>query len=56
MQEYEALSSAGHRSLTGNWAAASDPVGRALALWHGRALVDVQCGSLLEVEATRLEE
>lgn len=57
MQEYEALSAAGHRSLEqGDWAAASDLLGRALALWHGRALVDVQCGSLLEVEATRLEE
>lgn len=57
VQEYEALASAGHRALEqGDWAATSDYLGRALALWHGRALVDVQCGPLLEVEATRLEE
>jgi DNA-binding SARP family transcriptional activator len=57
VQEYEALASAGHRALEqGDWAGASGYLGRALALWHGRALVDVQCGPLLEVEATRLEE
>jgi DNA-binding SARP family transcriptional activator len=57
VQEYEALATAGHRALEqADWAGAADYLGRALALWHGRALVDVQCGSLLEVEATRLEE
>ncbi|MFG2503287.1 BTAD domain-containing putative transcriptional regulator [Streptomyces sp. NPDC048441] len=57
VREFEALASAGHRTLEqGDWAAASDYLGRALALWKGRALADVQCGALLEVEATRLEE
>lgn len=57
VKEFEALSSAGHRALEqGDWPAASAHLGRALGLWHGRALVDVQCGVLLEVEATRLEE
>ncbi|GHF22057.1 AfsR/SARP family transcriptional regulator [Streptomyces morookaense] len=57
MQEYEALATTGHRALErAEWAAASGYLGRALALWRGRALVDVQCGPLLEVEATRLEE
>jgi len=57
MQEFEVLASAGHRSLEqGDWSAASAHLGRALALWKGRALVDVQRGPLLDVEATRLEE
>jgi DNA-binding SARP family transcriptional activator len=56
-QEFDALSSAGHRALDqGEWAEASSYFGRALSLWHGRALADVQCGPLLEVEATRLDE
>ncbi|MER5914436.1 AfsR/SARP family transcriptional regulator [Streptomyces sp. NPDC001982] len=55
--EYDALSSVGHRALQkGDWEEASSYLGRALALWHGRALADVQCGPLLEVEATRLDE
>ncbi|MFG2561765.1 BTAD domain-containing putative transcriptional regulator [Streptomyces sp. NPDC048496] len=55
--EFDALSSGGHRALhQGDWPGASSYFGRALALWHGRALADVQCGSLLEVEATRLDE
>ncbi|MFJ7070604.1 BTAD domain-containing putative transcriptional regulator [Streptomyces sp. NPDC101115] len=55
--EFDALSSAGHRALhQGDWPGASSYFGRALSLWHGRALADVQCGSLLEVEATRLDE
>ncbi|MGK5638275.1 AfsR/SARP family transcriptional regulator [Streptomyces sp. URMC 126] len=57
VQEYEALATAGHRALEqGDWGGASGCLGRALALWNGRALVDVQCGPLLEVEVTRLEE
>ncbi|MEU4203913.1 AfsR/SARP family transcriptional regulator [Streptomyces sp. NPDC045470] len=57
VQEYEALATAGHRALEqGDWGGAASCLGRALALWHGRALVDVQCGPLLEVEVTRLEE
>lgn len=56
-REYDALSSAGHRALEQrDWAEASSYFRRALALWHGRALADVQCGPLLEVEATRLDE
>ncbi|MZD07798.1 hypothetical protein GTW43_22335 [Streptomyces sp. SID5785] len=56
-QEYDALASVGHRALEqGDWAEASSYFGRALALWHGKALADVQCGALLEVEATRLDE
>ncbi|CAM5403655.1 hypothetical protein STENM223S_05212 [Streptomyces tendae] len=52
-REYDALSSAGHRALEQrDWAEASSYFRRALALWHGRALADVQCGPLLEVEAT----
>ncbi|MFI6942056.1 BTAD domain-containing putative transcriptional regulator [Streptomyces sp. NPDC050418] len=56
-QEYDALASVGHRALEqGEWADASSYFARALALWHGSALADVQCGALLEVEATRLDE
>lgn len=56
-QEFDALSSAGHRALDqGDWVGSSAYFGRALSLWHGRALADVQCGVLLEVEATRLDE
>ncbi|WP_371671408.1 AfsR/SARP family transcriptional regulator [Streptomyces sp. NBC_00289] len=56
-REYDALSSVGHRALEqGDWAEAASYFGRALALWHGRALADVQCGAQLEVEATRLDE
>ncbi|GAA3368952.1 hypothetical protein GCM10020367_09370 [Streptomyces sannanensis] len=55
--EFDELSSAGHRALNqGDWPAASSYFGGALSLWHGRALSDVQCGPLLEVEATRLDE
>ncbi|MFF9812497.1 BTAD domain-containing putative transcriptional regulator [Streptomyces sp. NPDC014006] len=55
--EFDALSLAGHRALDhGDWAEASSYFCRALSLWHGRALADVQCGPLLEVEATRLDE
>ncbi|MEU6847626.1 AfsR/SARP family transcriptional regulator [Streptomyces sp. NPDC046716] len=55
--EFDALSSAGHRALDqGDWAGASAYFRRALSLWHGRALVDVPCGALLEVEATRLDQ
>ncbi|MEV0092392.1 AfsR/SARP family transcriptional regulator [Streptomyces sp. NPDC050738] len=55
--EYDALASAGHRALeAGDWPGASDYLGRALSMWRGNALSDVQCGMLLEVEATRLDE
>lgn len=56
-QEFDALSSAGHRARErGDWSETASYFGRALALWHGRALTDVQCGSLLQVEATRLDQ
>lgn len=56
-QEFDALSSAGHRARErGDWPETASYFGRALALWHGRALTDVQCGSLLQVEATRLDQ
>ena len=57
VSEYERLAGTGHRALeSGNCPVASDSFRRALALWRGPALVDVQCGALLEIEATRLEE
>ncbi|MFE3140641.1 BTAD domain-containing putative transcriptional regulator [Streptomyces scopuliridis] len=56
VQEFDRLAGAGHRALTvGTPAAASKLFRQALALWRGPALVDVQFGSLLEVEVTRLE-
>ncbi|WP_406379392.1 BTAD domain-containing putative transcriptional regulator [Streptomyces sp. NBC_01618] len=55
--EFDRLSGAGHRALeAGDCTAASALFRQALALWRGPALIDVQCGALLEVEATRLEE
>lgn len=41
---------------TGDPAAASELLARALALWRGPALVDVRLGRVLELEATSLEE
>lgn len=55
--EFERLAGAGHRALeAGDNAGASVLFRRALDLWHGPALVDVQVGPLLEPEVTRLEE
>ncbi|MCQ4084269.1 AfsR/SARP family transcriptional regulator [Streptomyces sp. RB6PN25] len=55
--ECERLAGAGHRALeTGDNAGASSRLRRALDLWRGPALVDVQVGPLLEAEVTRLEE
>ncbi len=57
VSEFERLSGAGHRALeAGDFVGASSSFRRALELWRGPALVDVQCGPLLEIEATRLEE
>lgn len=57
VQEYEALASTGHRALeTGDWEEASGLLGRALSVWRGCALSDVQCGMQLDIEATRLNE
>ncbi|MET9778711.1 AfsR/SARP family transcriptional regulator [Streptomyces sp. NPDC006367] len=56
-QEFDALAAAGYRAREqGDWFAASDYFSRALGLWRGPALADVQCGTLLEAEATRLDE
>ncbi|MQY11648.1 Transcriptional regulatory protein MoaR1 [Streptomyces sp. RB5] len=57
MTEFERAAATGHRALeAGDFAAASERFRTALEMWRGPALVDVQCGSLLEIEATRLEE
>ncbi|MFM9368676.1 BTAD domain-containing putative transcriptional regulator [Streptomyces sp. Da 82-17] len=56
-QEFHALADAGHKaSEQGDWQAAAAHFGKALALWRGPALTDVQCGVLLEAEAVRLDE
>ena len=57
VREFDRLSGAGHRALeAGDCAGASSRFRQALDLWSGPALVDVQCGALLEVEAMRLGE
>jgi DNA-binding SARP family transcriptional activator len=42
--------------VVGNPAGAKELLTRALSLWHGRALANVDRGDLLEVHATELEE
>ncbi|GAB2721691.1 AfsR/SARP family transcriptional regulator [Kitasatospora kifunensis] len=55
--EFEQLCRRGHRAMGGaDYAAASTAFRQALDLWRGPALVDVQCGPLLEAEAHALEE
>ncbi|GAA2150560.1 hypothetical protein GCM10009760_45090 [Kitasatospora kazusensis] len=55
--EFELLGRRGHRAMdNGDFAGASVTFRQALDLWRGPALVDVQCGSLLEAEARALEE
>ncbi|SBT90021.1 DNA-binding transcriptional activator of the SARP family [Streptomyces sp. DI166] len=57
VREYERLSGGGHRALEkGDYEAAADLFRKALALWRGPALADVECGRVLDVEVTRLEE
>ena len=57
MRGFDRLAAVGHRARElGDFEAASKSFTEALAIWRGRALVDVQTGSLLEVEAHRLEE
>lgn len=57
VRDFDRLAAVGHRARElGDFEAASKSFGEALAIWRGRALVDVQTGSLLEVEAHRLEE
>ncbi|AUG78896.1 hypothetical protein CFP65_4141 [Kitasatospora sp. MMS16-BH015] len=55
--EFDLLSRRGHRAMDGgDCLAASATFRQALELWRGPALVDVQCGALLEAEARSLEE
>ena len=57
VRDFDRLAAVGHRARElGDFEAASKSFTEALAIWRGRALVDVQTGSLLEVEAHRLEE
>lgn len=55
--EFERLAGHGRAAYgVGDYRAASDLLGRALALWQGPALVDVRAGSVLELEVLRLNE
>jgi SARP family transcriptional regulator, regulator of embCAB operon len=57
VRDFDRLAAVGHRARElGDYESASKSFTEALAIWRGRALVDVQSGSLLEVEAHRLEE
>ncbi len=57
IDEFGRLSLAGRAAAeTGDYRAASEQLGRALALWRGPALADVRLGCVLELEATSLEE
>lgn len=57
VREFDRLAALGHRARElGDFEATSRHFADALAIWRGRALVDVQTGSLLEVESHRLEE
>jgi DNA-binding SARP family transcriptional activator len=57
VDEFGHLSAAGRAAAErGDHLAASEQLGRALALWRGPALVDVRLGRVLELEATSLEE
>ncbi|WP_030019048.1 AfsR/SARP family transcriptional regulator [Streptomyces monomycini] len=57
VQEFEQLVAAGRAALhAADHRTASRQLSRALALWQGPALVDVRAGSILELEALRLEE
>jgi DNA-binding SARP family transcriptional activator len=57
VDEFVHLSAGGRAAAEqGDHLAASEQLGRALALWRGPALVDVRLGRVLELEATSLEE
>jgi SARP family transcriptional regulator, regulator of embCAB operon len=57
VDEFGRLSLAGRAAAEkADYRAASEQLGRALALWRGPALVDVRLGRVLELEATSLEE
>ncbi|MCX5410049.1 AfsR/SARP family transcriptional regulator (plasmid) [Streptomyces sp. NBC_00335] len=55
--EFERLAGQGRAAYDiGDYRAASDLLGRSLALWQGPALVDVRAGSILELEVLQLNE
>jgi DNA-binding SARP family transcriptional activator len=55
--EFDRLRELGQAAYeAGDFWAASDLLGQALALWQGPALVDVKAGLVLEIEVLRLEE
>ncbi|MGK5638266.1 AfsR/SARP family transcriptional regulator [Streptomyces sp. URMC 126] len=57
VQEFERLAAEGRAAFHAtDYDTASRLLSRALALWQGPALVDVRAGSVLELEALRLEE
>jgi DNA-binding SARP family transcriptional activator/DNA polymerase III delta prime subunit len=57
VQVFEARAKAGGKALAdGDDEVAASQLGEALALWHGPAFSDVVTGSILERQATRLEE
>ncbi|MFP3991474.1 AfsR/SARP family transcriptional regulator [Streptomyces sp. E11-3] len=57
VQEFEQLAASGrHAHEVGDHGVASELLGKALGMWDGRALVDVNVGSVLELEVLRLEE
>jgi SARP family transcriptional regulator, regulator of embCAB operon len=56
VEEFGRLARCGRQAAeTGDQRAASDLLGRALALWRGPVLVDVPLGRVLELEAASLE-
>ena len=56
VEEFGLLARSGRQAAeAGDQRAASDLLGRALALWRGPVLVDVPLGRVLELEATSLE-
>ena len=56
VEEFERLARLGRQAAeTGDQRAASDLLGRALALWRGAALDDIPVGPVLELEAASLE-
>jgi DNA-binding SARP family transcriptional activator len=57
VQEFEQLTASGRDAHEArDYRAASELLGRAVAMWQGPALVDVRVGSVLELEVLRLEE
>jgi SARP family transcriptional regulator, regulator of embCAB operon len=57
IDEFVRLARAGRTAAeTGDHAAASEHLGRALQLWRGSALADIRLGRVLELEAESLEQ